>query len=348
MNFGMQHPRAPWLKRLGFIFLPLVVAVLVAQYVIGPFAIRRWVTSQVSSGCDSCQLRLARVRISLFPFTLSTDSTEFHFGDPASLAIVAKAQGIAIPIQWRPLFQGHFRVGDLELEKPEVHITEGDAKLPQSDPQRKSGDSDFEVAKVVITHGVFTYAHHHHQKTGRIHVSHIDATVESFGNSERLKFHKTEGNASGILEQTGKFRLKVVAPLFAKETQVSVTLRITGLNLDNLNKYFQPNDGVSLAGNLLEGQSSVDVKGRYLAATAFARFEHFGVQIEKSEERNETSAALQTFLASLKLGKQNVDGQPYSRTGKANLLKKPEQSLISFILKGMQQAAMEVSAKAGK
>jgi hypothetical protein len=89
----------------------------------------------------------------------------------------------------------------------------------------------------------------------------------------------------------------------------------------------------------------VVIRGARLTSSAYVRYRGLGVQIKKTRERGALSAFFQNLMASITMGKQNADGGKYDRRGAAELERKPKETIISFALRGMKEAAIEVTSR---
>ena len=116
-------------------------------------------------------------------------------------------------------------------------------------------------------------------------------------------------------------------------------------NLTDINRFFLPNDGLELRGELVEGKSQVKVNGGSLSAFALAHYKDFNVVIRKNQDRGGLSAFFQNLMASLKMRKQNLESKNANRTGRATLKRERGQSIVSFILSGMKEAALKIPPK---
>jgi hypothetical protein len=343
----MEANQKHWPRRAALTLFGLIALGLLLKAVIAPWAIRRWLISEVHNSCRTCELSIGAVHLALLPPSLSTVNPQFTGGAPKTTVVNAKAQRVELRIRLLSLLAGQLRIGHIEIERPEVKVTEGDQGSGPSE-QKNSKPLDIEIETIGVKGGSFAYSRDHHNRTGTLQVFQIDAAVGPFGSSARLQHEKAEGKATGVLEQSGKFHLAVGAYVFENDPKAEVNLEISGQNLAELNRLFGPNDGINLRGVLLEGRSSIKVRGPQLKASAYARFQDFGVKVKAHEERGGLSAFFQTLMASIKMGKQNVHGKAYVRTATASLARKPRQSLISFILNGMLQAAMKVASQGGR
>lgn len=253
-----------------------------------------------------------------------------------------------VPFSLFPLLRGRFRIGRIEIEQPAVEVAEGDLYASSSTEDSKGRRLDLEIKGIKVRKGSFVYTRERPgRKGGRLGLSGINATVGHIGSSDRLRAGDAGGTANGVLEESGQFQLQVRAKIFAEIPDVDVKLQIAGQNLATLNRFFMPNDGVRLRGTLIEGRSSVVIRGSRLNASDYVRFRDFAVTIKKHKGLDAFSAFFQTFFASLKMGRQNTDGGNYDRLGTVNMERRPKETLISFTLRGMKEAAIKVTTQGG-
>jgi hypothetical protein len=336
----MRH----WWVRLPLLFLVMLAAGIVLKEVVAPGIVRRRLISAVHESCGTCELSLGRVDISLRPLALSADRVRFTGGTPNATVVRAEAERVYVPFSLSPWFKGRLRAGRIEIERPAVLVTEGNLRPSASTETGKARPLDLEVEGVEVKNGSFTYVHEQLGRTGRLSVSAINAAVGPVGSSGRLRDAAVEAGADGLLERSGQFHLQVSAKLFGKAPHADVSLRIAGQELSELNPFFIPNDGIRLKGVLIDGRSTVAIRGARLTSTAYVRYRGLGVHIKKTSERGTFSAFLQSLMASVTMGKQNAAAGNYDRRGAAELERKPKETVISFVLRGMKEAAIEVTS----
>lgn len=340
MNIGRR--RAVWISVLCLVFL---AAGLAFKEFIAPGLVRRLLVSEVRKNCGTCELSIGKVRLSLLPPALSARNVSFTGGTPNATVIRAEARGVYVPFSLFPLFKSRFRVGRVQIEQPSVDVTEGDLYGPSSAKDGSARPLDLEIGGIEVKKGSFTYVREHPGRKGSLEVSGINAAVGPVGTSELLRDKDVEASTEGLLEHSGQFKLQVRARLFAKAPDADINLRIEGQDLVTLNAFLEPNDGVRLKGELLEGRGSVAIRGASLKASSYVRYKGLIVSIRKNEERGGLSAFFQTFLASVTMRKQNADSGNYDRTGEVELERKPKETVISFALRGMKEAAMKVPSR---
>ena len=252
-----------------------------------------------------------------------------------------------MPFAFFPLLKSRFRTGQIEIEQPVVKVTEGDLYASSSTEDSSALPLDLEIEGIKVKKGSFTYIREHPGRRGTLNVSRINVAVGPVGSSDRLRDTYAKASAYGLLEESGQFHLQLSAKIFAKIPDVDVKLQITGQDLATLNPFFKPNDGVQLKGMLIDAQSVVAIRGVRLKSSAYVRFRGLSVKIKKTDECSPLSAFFQTLMASITMGKQNIDGGDYDRQGTVALERKQKETIISFTLRGMKEAAMKVASQGG-
>lgn len=329
------------------ILLPLLAALafaVVLKEAVVPLIVRQRLVSAVQDNCGSCRLTLGRVRVSLLSPALSASRVHFIGGQPNATVVEVAAARVYVPFSLSQLLKGRLRIGRLEIEQPSVTVTEGDLSAEGA----KVRLPDIELEGIKINKAAFVYIREHSGRQGRLAVSRINAEVGPVGSSARLKEAYAEASAGGLLEESGEFRLRVKAKVLAEAPDADIEVSVAGQDLSELNPFFGPSDGIKLKGEVLEGRSSVAISGARLKASAYVRYRGLNLKIKKNEDRGALSAFFQSLAASVALGTQNSEGGAYDRRGAAELRRKPGETVISFALRGMKDASMQVSAKGGR
>ena len=314
---------------------------------VAPGLVRRRLISAVHDNCGTCELSLDRVSVSLRPPALDCSRVRFTGGEPNATVINVEAERVHLPFSVLPLLNGRLRAGRIVIERPEVKVTEGDLYASSSAKGGAARGPDLEIAGIEVKNGSFLYIREHAGRKGGLSVSGINAALGPVGSSGSIRNEYAEANAAGLLERSGKFRLQVRARIFAEAPDANVKLEIAGQDLSALNVFFGPNDAILLHGALLEGRSSVAIRGERLNSSAYVRYRGLRVQIKKNDERGALAAFFQNLMASITMGRQNAEGN-YDRRGMADLERKPKETLVSFTLRGMKEAAMQVSTRGRK
>ncbi|HBW22524.1 MAG: hypothetical protein A2X28_02755 [Elusimicrobia bacterium GWA2_56_46] len=337
-----------WVARSLILFLAALVVGIILKEVVAPRIVRRRLISIVHDSCKTCELSLSRVHVSLLPLALSSSRVRFTGGTPNATVVHAEAERVYVPFAFFPLLTSRFHAGRIEIEQPVIKISEGDLYVSSSTDDSSARPLELEIEGIKVKNGSFTYIREHPVRKGTLNVSRINVAMGSVGSSDRLRDTYVEATADGLLEESGQFHLQVRAKVFAKIPDANVKLQISGQDLATLNPFFRPNDGVQLKGMLINAQSVVVIRGSRLNSSAYVRFRRLSVKIKKTDERSALSAFFQTLMASITMGKQNIDGGNYDSQGTVDLERKHKETIISFTLRGMKEAAMKVASQGGK
>lgn len=341
----MKTGRRSWL-RVFLVLAALLGAALVVKGALVPAVVRWRLGSAVRAGCDTCELSLGAVRVHLVPPALSCGRIRLTAGTFGATSIKVEAGNVYAPVALSQLVRGRIRTGIVVIDRFNVTVKEGDLPEPPP-PGGAARPLDLELEGVTIRDGSFVYVRESPGLRGSLGVSRLSWAVGPLGSSRRLKGEAVEARAEGVLEDSGKFQLEVRGKLFAEEPDLDLTLRILGQDLKGFNRFFQPTEGISLKGTLLEGRSETAIRGRRLNASVFLRYRGLELNIRKTKERGALSAYLQNLLASAALGKQNTDGA-YDRSGTAELEREADEALAGFTLRGMKEAAIQVAKQGGR
>jgi len=331
--------------RVYLILLAVLTAGLIIKEIAVPALVRSRLISAVQDGCKTCGLSLNRVHISLVPLALSSRSVGFSWGEPGATVINFEAERVYVPFSLLPLLKKRLRAGRIEITRPVVTVTEGDLFASSACAAGSARHTDLEIEGIEVKEGSFLYHLEHAGRTGSLKVSGISADAGPAGSSARLRGKEAEVSVDGLLAESGKFRLKVKARLFAAP-DADVELSIAEQDLSALNPLLGASDGLKLRGQLIEARCSAAIRGANLKSSVYARYRGLGIEIKKNDERSALSAFFQNLLAPLMAGKQNADGGKHDRTGTAELERKPGETLVSFTLRGMKEAALQVSSQA--
>jgi len=344
---GDMHPARRLMARIALALGALLAAALLVKSVAVPAAVRWRLAAAVRAGCDTCELSLGAVRVHLGPPALSCSRIRLTAGTFGATSIKIEAGKVYAPVSVSQLLRGRIRTDIVVIDRFNVTVKEGD--LPEAPPPGgPARPLDLELKGVTIRDGSFVYVRESAGLRGTLGVSRLSGVVGPVGSSRRLKGAAVEASARGVLEDSGKFHLEARGKLFAAEPDLDVTLRILGQDLQGFNRFFQPTEGISLKGTLLEGRSETEIRGSRLNASVFLRYRGLELNIRKTKARSALSAYFQNLLASAALGKQNAENSGYDRSGTAKLERKQDETLAGFTLRGMKEAAIQVAKQGGR
>ena len=322
------------------IFLVIAVYLCLITLTIPQSLLQKWQASAIEH-CEGCQLNISKAHISFWHRQLILDNIIFSSGDPQFTAIEAKIDSIRIVFSIRKLFHKSIHISHMEIMNPNVQIMEGDKVYPQEKPGAKMASTEMEVLATNIQNGIFTYNRTYRRGIASIHITQIMGEIQSWNNHDNTA--KTKGNASGLLEQSGRFSLAIESPIFAENTQAEIGITMKELVLSNMNPFFETSEGINLLGNLHEAKANVIVIERTLSADVRAKYSGLDIHFQKTNRRGPIAAFLSNLVESIKVNSTNEKRSKRDQIRGILAKRRNHESLVSFILRGMKEAALKVA-----
>lgn len=338
-------------RRKALLIAAVAVFLPVALFprVIGPWMVRHALKALILDRCATCKLDLAQVGVRLFGGGLSLKGVNFSVGDPKDVFITASIASLTADMYPLALYRRVLHLGPIVIEKPEVTVVETaepppDAKKDGASAEGESSEDSIDVESIRVKNGSFTYVHERKERQAGLHLKMIDADVLSFGSSPDWREHQARGHATGTLEESGRFELAVGAYLFEPAPHLDLGLVVFEQNLSDLNKFFLTDEGISLEGRLIEGWGTVAVRGKEADARVQARFQDLDISVGSTPERSGLSAFFSNLVASLRLRSKNLAADPEEQSRKVHIERESDESLVSFILRALKDAALKVAS----
>jgi hypothetical protein len=261
---------------------------------------------------------------------------DFHFRSNPQMdtVVTADVRELRIEPRWRALLHGEADVEKVQLTGAQVRLKEG----VRHDPDSTGENPQFILRKLEFLDSSFIYEKHELNQVGEIHIGAIDAEVSTFGTSPDWHDQPAHAHATAMLENSGKIDLTINAFLFGTAPKLNVELLLSSFSLKQINGYFHPIDGVLLDGTLLRGHSRVEIKGKTLSGWTELSYRDFDLKFKKNRARSAVTAFFSSIAADLKL----KEAQKPTRRRFIKLGRKSRESVVSFILRGMKEAAIRV------
>ena len=316
------------------IVLALLLIAVTVKFVI-PSQLKKQITSQIEENCKTCEFSSDGVELKLFPTRVIFDAVHFMTGDPKSTLIEAQVDRASVTLSVKMLLSQVVKIEQVVVEKPVVTVTEGDQKAKHSPGDETPSKWSFEIDRVELRDGQFTYKREHLGKLGILPISNINGEIGKLGSTPARRDELVTGQVTALLEQSGKIDLTLIALLFSKNNHVDLSIVLKGLNLTETNSYFGPDDGITLKGFITEGDSSVSIRGNLSQAKVDVDYEKLSLKVRKTADRSELAAVFTNLFSGVKKAKD--------RSRSATSKRKPEEPLVGFILRGMKEAALKVA-----
>ncbi len=305
------------------------------------FYLKKEIQARLAEACASCRLEISSLNLSLWHQEISAVKIWFYSGDPEITAGEAKVERIDLFFSLPALLHKKILLTKIILNSPDVLITEGDGKSQMHEHKHGSTAWGLSGLTTEIFRGKFTYNRTYPPRMASIHVKDIEGTVEAWDSRDPAK--NTEAAVTGILEHTGRFELTIKAPIFNETTQAEVDLKFKELNLVDINPFFEASEGILLAGSLYEGHANVKVMDRRLDAWVSARYLGLDIHFQKTAQRGILTAFFSNLIESLKVNTANIKQDAANQVRGVSLQRNSRESLVSFILRGMKDAALRVA-----
>jgi hypothetical protein len=334
--------RAP---KLGLLVGGVVGLLLCAAFWVAPWALRRPLVRAIRDSCPSCEVQIAELSYSILRDEVVLEQVHFRAGSPTVTAVEADVKRIRVSVSPLMLAWGTLHFNEAILESPVVVLTDGDAHSPKDAKPEERPYFDFHVGATKVRNGHFTYVRDRLGLKANLVVTKIEASIGALGNSTDLVSASTEGRALAQLERSGRVDLKVAATVFKRPLKVRVDLELEGQDLADLSTFFSKNDGLYLKGHLVRGESSIQVEGARLKGWTLAQYRDFSVRFEANQERSPLGAFFSNLGATVALDGNNLKSKKRDQIREVELEREAEESLVSFILRGMKDAALDVASK---
>lgn len=340
-----------FLRPLPYVIVGTVVlAFLIFQGAIAPYLVRVAMNRLITKPCRHCSLTVEAVEVKWWGPGITLNRIKFMVSAGTNTTISADVPAITLFMYPLALFKKRLHLGAIEVIHPAVSVVERkfDIHEPTKDDPESSADgpiTSLEVDGIVVKQGDFNYALDANRQEGIVRVHEIDAHVQRFGTTEDLRNHKFHGSATGLLEKSGRFELSAAANFFTPEPDVDVELHLANQRLEDLNAYFHPADQVKLEGTLVDGHTTVAIRGVNANSKVSATFKDLKFTVEKNEARGTFESFLLNLFGALKMGEHNLYDSAQERTKTASLVREPDQTVLALILHSMKAAALKIPSR---
>jgi len=325
-----------------FLGIGLIVFSWLEQRLI-PGEVDKRIQAWVTESCESCRLYIDEVNVTLFPVTISLGHVRFVGGDRAATEVSFEVQSIIVPIFVWDLLSGTLHLGKIKVIRPEVAVIEGNQRSGDSEGLGNGSGLSFVSEGITLSEGKFSYFREDRGKSGVIRVTDIEAQVQEFGSTSKLLHAWTKAQVHAILEDSGEIYLSVSTPLFSDPEQIEIELQLDGQNLKEMNRYFEPSDGLKLTGSLISGLAKVSIEGNQMNGSVDARYKGLDIQFNRTDTRSELTAFFQNLVKSFKMASNNTDRTKQDQVQSIKIKRRSEETLLKFIFRGLKDAALKVT-----
>lgn len=325
------------MKRLFFFALPLLLLISVAiVWANLPGYLIPKIETLVHEQCEDCTLKIESMTLTpthKISIRLNDIKFKYHPND----AIEAFIESIYITLPWSILYSSEYFIDGIAFVKPNVIYTDGDRKTVST--IKKPNLPIFKINNTEIIDGKFRYNRHTAGTKASFNIQGIKGELSIVGNTPELKKQATQLRASGQVENSGESHLAITTFLWEDNVYIDTELKVKEQNLDDLSIFLKDNAGVSLSGTLLRGETLLQVRDKNLRTFLLATYNHFDIQFDPMYDRNEITAFFMNFYSTILVNRKNTAKNDPKREF-VDITREPKESLVSFMLRGLKEAAI--------
>lgn len=336
-------------SRLLLVSLLVVGALLILfAKVFVPWGTARQIRASVENNCRTCQLEIGRTTFSVFfPTKLSLHRVHLTGGEKGATEVDAVAERIEAEVSVIPLILGRIHFDAIRVVRPNVIVTDGDGHSPPSPPKAIDDEKplfDFLIQETLIDEGNFAYVRNYRGTHAVLRIGRINGGIGALGTVRELREASAKAQVFARVENSGEVEVLISTFLFSAPLRVAVEVRVKDQNLGDLSNFFGENDGVFLKGRLIKGRAQVAVRERRLTSEVWAKYEDLDVKLRKTQDRSAFAAFIANLGEALTVNSRNVGKREEDQIREVTLDREEKESLVSFILRGMKEAALKVAS----
>lgn len=326
---------------VGIVLIAIGAGVVALSH-LGSEYLRFRLQNLVGTECESCVLNIGWLNWHVWnPGHVTVGGIYFKSGRPDLFQTEVQGGVVQIQIAVWPLWSNMIRIDSLELDHPQVSLTDGD--LPFPDQKNEKPFLQFAIQQSEIHDGSLSYIRNHTGHRGVLKVHDIDLSISAFGTTPELLNEFARGVARGRVEQSGEVQLRVVARVWQSPLKIATHVAVRAQNLKDVSPFFEKSFGVELKGQILRGQGRADVDGTHLTAETQVEYQDLNFHVQPDQNRSGLAAFFTNLGIAWSVHSQNI-GQPKSiQTQAIAIEREPHESIVSLILRGLKEAALKVS-----
>lgn len=322
-----------------------VSLVLLLGIVITPRLIKSKLIQVVQTECRTCRLKVQNLSFSLSELRLN--QINFSFEDRAGVVLDTEIKSVTIPFQLTSFFTDTIRIGRIQIQSPQVVLREydsGPGPLPPVKKEKSSKKTYFEADGIDLVDGYFEYDRIFSDgRNAPIRIRNIRVDLGRYGTTPNLADKDVVAQTYAILEQSGKIDLKLMVPVFTGKPIAKIFLKLNGQKLHEIDGYFLTAEGLNMKGLLVNSDVFGELNDHSLTGKLKAHYHSLDLHFHEHKKRSAFEALLSNIGKDIKLKETNIGVPKPKIQHPIASVRQPQESIISFILRGMKEAAIEVA-----
>jgi hypothetical protein len=347
-----------WVGALGIAFVVLLYlsATLTHRY------LHRTIESLGNTLCSSCLLTIDHLKFQVFPLAVNLNGIILTGGDPNTTALKSSAKDLWVKISWINFFTKRIIFSEVKLDTPIVKVIEGDLPLVNTDStddqkEDQKGDEQgwtFAIESTTLTHAEFTYIRRYQSRMkqsqpsrlpmqAELNIKNISAIVSRIDSASDACEDIVNADLTAVLENSGHFTLKIKSSLCAEKHKIDVNLHLFKQNLNSVSDFFVSSSGVGMKGFIHDAWGEVRIHGQSSKTNSTIRYQDLALKFRTTDERGFIVTAFSNALQAISLHTSNLGRIKSDQTQSVELVRKSDETIISFVLRGLQEAALKIA-----
>lgn len=324
--------RAFWLIAAALI-IPLLFAALLLPGRLEPWA-ENEIREAIQSRCATCTFTMRELR--LHWRGVNARDVEFTGGVAGGQRVQAKIASVLIVPELMSVFSKKPRLRAIHLLEPKVVFYDGPKRTPKTKGQGGDTELPADIHRMFIRDGAFSYIRDVKDTHAELHVTDIRGAIDPDPDLFRAWITARIGRG-------GSVELKVTSPLKKKPLELISEINLQDQNLEDLSHFFKPNAGVELKGVMTRASGVTHVQGRTQTAKVFAEFKDFSLKVNPMYDRDDVTTFFTNLGTAVAMRSKNTAAPRAEKTETKSLNREAGESLVSFILRGLKEAAIDIT-----
>jgi len=328
---------------------------VVSVYV--PSLLKDKIVKAVEGRCALCELRISDLELNPLNLMLIGRDLSFRNSPKSHTRLRIQSHKIAVGVDWSSLFRPPLSISLVEVDGFKIEIEENHhpkQKVSQKVLTVLEGSyggrwmEDFPeivVQNLRVRNSQLTYILDIFKKKAVIGLSDISADLSKVATRKELAPRFANMSATGRLQESGHFKIEIVADLFSVVNEDKIKIEVRDQKMSELDSFFAIEDGIRFGGLIEEARADLGLQQGILRGNLMASYRDLSFRFSSTPETSAFGAMISGIVEKLKIEKTKPEaGQPQPAVW-VDYRRRPEESLIQFLLAGLKSAAFKLISK---
>ncbi|MBX3021283.1 MAG: hypothetical protein KF799_06345 [Bdellovibrionales bacterium] len=318
------------------ILLSVVVVIAILNLnQLAPWA-ERQVRERAKERCPTCTFSLDKLSLSWRGLNL--EGLGLSAGARGGQRVEALIPNMTVDLKWSALLNRQLVAERLAMQNPKIVFFDGEKTGAGTGTGTNDSSEGFAVnlKRLDIQNAEFSYIRDVKNTHAELHIHDIDAQIQLTSQNILAEF-------SGRIGGSGRVNVALTSQRPTTPLHIDCDVHVRDQDLADLSRFFKPNAGVELSGQLLKGEGHIEVRGQKLNATLFTEYKDFKLTTHKMYDRNDLQAFFTNVGADIAMRANNKDLPAAQKRESKTLEREGDESIVSFMLRGLKEAAIDVT-----